>query len=317
MNSDMKKILILGAAVLSVCALMNSCKKQPKVDPEMPSIVWEDNTSFNTIEIVDGFTAPITLTAPKGIDVMTLTGNVIPTTLLATANNLIGTSANKGDKPLFDLIDDAELGKALAKIGFPTGTAQRGKSAPVKMDLAKLVSTIIGGNEILVKNNDSFEFEIRLRDMDGNEVKKTARFHNTSAPELKADPAEVELNSTSSVSSKVTIKAEGGLKGLSLTFETPSAGIRSFVTKRSSATGTTLVVDLVGDEKAVSSFADLGLKTGGAVTGKDLTLDLTKLMDQLKVEVEQTATSSHKITVTAIDGNGKKGYATVICRYTK
>lgn len=317
MNSDMKKILMLGASLLAVCALMNSCRKQPKVDPEMPSIVWEENGNFSTVEIVDGFTAPITVTAPKGIDVLTLTGNSIPTALLASANNLIGTGANKGDKPVFDLIDDAELGKSLSKLGFPTGSAQRGKSTPVKFDLAKLVSNIIGDNEVLVKNNDTFEFEIRLRDYNGNEVKKTARFHNTSAPELKAEPTEVELNTTSSVSSVVNIKAEGGLKGLTLTFETESAGIRNFVGKRSSALGLNPVVDLVNDEKAVTAFANLGLKTGKNLTGKDIKLELTQLMDQLKMEVDQTASSSHKITVTATDNNGKKGLAVVTLRFTK
>lgn len=316
----MKKILICGAALLALCAATVSCKKQEKIDPTMPSVVWEENSGFSTVEIVDGFSAPITVTAPQGLDVLTITGQVIPTSLLATANNLIGTSANKGTKPVFDLIDDAGLAKSIAALGFPTGASQRGKSTALKFDLAKLVSTIIGDNAVLVQNNDNFEFEIRVRDVDGNETRKTARFHNTSAPELTVEPAEVELNSTSSVGAKVKVKAEGKLKGLSLTVKSSSNGIRSFISKRSSAaaTGTAdQVVDLVSDEKAVSSFGALGLPTGDKVSGKELELDLTKLLDQLKVEVEQTATSAHTLTVTATDENGKKGHAAVILRYTK
>ena len=312
----MKKYLILGASLLTVCAIMASCKKEPKVDPNMPSVVWEDNSGFSTVEIVDGMTAPLTLTAPGGIDVLTLTGNVIPTALLATANNLIGTSANKGDKPLFDLIDDAGLAKNIASLGFPTGTSLRGKTTAVSFDLAKLVNAIIGENAVLVKNNDSFEFEIRLRDAAGNETKKTARFHNTSAPVLTADPAEVSLNETNPISCSVNIQAEGKLKGLTMTFETNSNAIRSFIAKRSTSAGTTLTVDLVNDETAVTSFADLDIATGGKVTGKALKLSLGKLIDQLKVEVEQTVSSTHKITVKATDENGKSGETVVTLRYT-
>ena len=312
----MKKIFVLCAALLTVCALMTSCKKHPKVDPDMPSAAWEENDGFATVEIVDGFKAPISVTAPLGLDVLTLTGNVIPSMLIGTANNLIGVSANKGEKPVFDLIDDAGLGEKLKELGFPTGTALRGRSTAVSFNLARLVNAIIGDNEALVKNNDTFEFEIRVRDMEGNEMKKVARFHNTSAPELTADPAEVSLNGTDPVSCTVNIVAEGKLKGLTLAFETESAGITSFITKRCSVTGSNPVVDLVGDEKAVSAFGNLGLATGSKVTGKELKLSLGNLIDQLKMEVEQANSSSHKITVTATDENGKKGVAAVTLRYT-
>lgn len=313
MIDTMKKILFLGASLLTVCAILSSCRKEPKVDPNKPSIAWEENSGFATIEIIDGMKAPITVTAPQGLDVLTLTANAVPTALLATANNLIGTSANKGDKPLFDLIDDAGLAATVGKLGFPTGTSLRGRTTGVSFDLARLVNGIIGGNEILVKNNDSFEFEIRVRDTAGNEMKKTARFHNTSAPELKAEPAELDLVNDGACS--VTVKAEGKIKDLTLTFETPSAGIRSFIAKRCSSTATNPVVDLVGDEKAVTAFADLGLPTGSKVTGKELKLDFSKLLSQLKMEVEQNASSTHKITVAATDENGKKGYASVTLRF--
>ena len=75
------------------------------------------------------------------------------------------------------------------------------------------------------------------------------------------------------------------------------------------------MVDLVGDEKAVTAFADLGLPTGSKVTGKELKLDFSKLLSQLKMEVEQNASSTHKITVAATDENGKKGYASVTLRF--
>ena len=113
----MKRFFVLCAALLTVCALMTSCKKTPKVDPNMPSAAWEENDGFATVEIVDGFKAPISVTAPLGLDVLTLTGNVIPSMLVGTANNLIGLSANKGEKPVFDLIDDAGLGENAAELG--------------------------------------------------------------------------------------------------------------------------------------------------------------------------------------------------------
>ena len=44
-------------------------------------------------------------------------------------------------------------------------------------------------------------------------------------------------------------------------------------------------------------------------------LDFSKLLSQLKMEVEQNASSTHKITVAATDENGKKGYASVTLRF--
>ena len=54
MIDTMKKILFLGASLLTVCAILSSCRKEPKVDPNKPSIAWEENSGFATIEIIDG-----------------------------------------------------------------------------------------------------------------------------------------------------------------------------------------------------------------------------------------------------------------------
>ena len=302
----MKRILLF---TLLAAAVLCSCKKNK--DAGDPSVSWAANSNFATMEIAPGADGAISLAAPGLFESITITLNLGDLNL--TANPYIGLSANKGSgskNPVFDIIDDSSVANFLQGLGMSAGSGLRGKSL-ASLDLLAILQKLIEGQPLA--NNTSFSMVIYILDQAGKTESKTAKFHFTSEPTFSWDGNSkfepVDLNG-SEVPCKVKVNAPGKVAKLTVKLDS-NADPKLVEYVKNRTTGSSLPIDLVGDEKVADSFKD-SFPSGSAVSGKsDVTLNFDFLF---KLRYDMGA-STNIFTIYAQDQNGKD--ATTVVKFTK
>ncbi len=284
-------------AVLAFAAI--ACEKP--VDPDMPAINWASNPSFSQVELAPGLDGSVSVSAPGKIDMFTITLGLGEYALLA--NPHIGLSSNKGSaskSPVFDLVDDTTTAAFLKKLGITAGSGLRGKTL-ASLDLVAVFNALIEGQ--VVSNNSIFTMKIDVRDQAGKTATATAKFHFTSAPALYWDANPnfevVNLNDPQKAL-KIRVNAPGKIDKLTIKLENGAdPKLMTYIQNRT--TGSTTIIDLIGDEKVGDSFKGY-FPAGATVSGKvDVTLDFGFMYSQ---KYDMSA-STNVFTITAVDKNGK------------
>ena len=293
----MKKFMYLIAAAAALLAV--GCKKE-KIDPASPAISWESNAGFGQVELTGSLDASVTASAPGQFQELKLVLGLGNYNILA--NPYIQISSNKGGSvnPILDLINDASCVSFANGLGMSVGQSLH-ERMETKLNLKAILERILEGQ--VVENNTTFTIEIRVTDKNGKAASKTAKFHFTAAPTISwpKNPgfSVVDLDA-SSMDCQVTVYAPGKVEKLTLKLEDGAApALVSYVKNRT--TGSTIVIDLVGDAMIAESFKGW-FPAGDAVNGKEeLVLDFGFLFEK-KYDLEP---STNIFTITVEDKNGK------------
>ena len=304
----MKRILLF---TMLAAALFCSCKKDK--DTGAPSVSWAANPNFAVMEIAPGADGAVAINAPGLFESITLTMNLGDYNV--TANRYIDISNNaggSGKSPVFDIIDDAKVASFLQGMGMTAGSGLRGKSIAT-LDLLKILDVLLEGQPL--KNNTSFSVAINILDKNGVGMKKPAeaKFHFTSEPSYSWDGNSafeaVDLNAAK-IPCKVKVNAPGKIQQLTVTLAS-NADPKLVEYVKNRTTGSSLTIDLVGDEKVADSFKDY-FPSGKSVEGKtDVTLDFEFMFKQMY----DFGTSTNVFTIYAKDQNGKD--ASTVVKFTK
>jgi len=295
----MKRVFLLTAALPML--LLAGCHKQ-KVNPDMPSVVWESNSGFATRELTSELDAKVTVKAPEKFEELSLVLGLGDYNILA--NQYIKIGNNKGtssSNPVLDLVSDDYSVDFLKTLGVTAGPALMDKEQ-LQLDLKAILEAIIKGQ--VVENNTSFSIEIRVKDQQDNSVSRTASFHFTAAPTISWSKnsgfADVDLDAEQ-IDCKVEVWAPGKIDQLTVTLgDSADQYLKNYVQNRT--TDAKLVIDLVNDSKVVDSFKGY-FPAGTAVTGKDQAILDFGFMYNMKYDL---SASTNIFTVTAVDANGKE-----------
>lgn len=293
----MKRTALILAAVLTLFTV--ACKKE-KVDPLKPTIDWQANPGFGSVEMTGTLDAIVTLNAPGKFQDLKLVLNLGAYNILA--NQYIKLESNKskgGSNPVLDLVADDSSVNLLGGLGMRVGTSLKDRDQ-LQLDLKKILERILLGQ--VVDNNTSFSIEVRVTDQANSTVSKTARFHFTAAPTITWDKnetfGEVDLDA-SKIDCKVKVWAPGKIASLTVKLED---GADEEVTKyiKNRTTSKTTTMDLVSDPEVSGQIS--GFPAPSAVTGKDQVVLDFGFMYERKPDMSP---SLNVFTVTAVDQNGK------------
>jgi len=302
----MKKTLLIIAAAAALLAV--ACKKD-KVDTKKPSITWESNPGFAQVEMTNDLDATVTVSAPGKIQDLKLVLNLgVNNNLL---NQYIKIESNKskgGSNPVLDLVADSSSANLLGGLGMRVGSSLNEREE-VKLDLRKILERILLGQPI--DNNSTFTIEVRVTDLSGNTVSKTAKFHYTAAPAISwaENPGFEDISLDAAAKDcKIAVWAPGKIEKLTVILgEAPAPSLQTYVKNRTTdglnASGE-VVIDLIGDAKVAESFKGW-FPAGDAVRGKEqATLDFG-FMYGIKYDLEP---STNVFSIHVEDKNGKETY---------
>ena len=180
----MKKYLLFAAALVAAfsCA-KNNQSTTPEEPSKKPSITWEAYPTF-TAEYMPTMDAVITVSAPEGLDVLTIKSAATnPDYVNVFAKTYIGVSQNRtSSNVVFDVIDDATVASNFVdkKICTSAGTALRGNTGLLNLNFLKLIEILTDSQDI--ENDTNISFEISVTDAVGNALNQTVKFHFTAAP---------------------------------------------------------------------------------------------------------------------------------------
>lgn len=310
--SDMNKILYVMA--VAAVLLAAGCQKE-KVDPGMPSVTWESNPGFGTVELAQNLDATLTVSSPGKFQDLKLVLGLGSFNILA--NPYISISSNKGGNanPVLDLMGDPSSVAFAGTLGMNVGKTLQDKTE-VKLDLRAIIEKILLGQ--IVENNTMFSIDIRVTDQNGKTVSKTAKIHFTAAPAISwaKNPsfAVVDLFAPD-IECKLDIWAPGKIDQLKVTLGEAAAPnlknwVKNRITEGGEATTGEVCIDLIGDAKVVDSFKGW-FPAGDAVSGKErVTLDFG-FMYQIKYDLQA---STDIFTVSVVDKNGKQTIQQVVFR---
>ena len=294
----MKRALLYLTALLAL--VVTGCKKEKRIDPTKPSITWETNSSFNTVELTSSLDAVVAVNAPGLFQDLKLVLELGNYNILA--NPYISISANKGgaNAPVLDLMGDESSVSFLRRLGMTVGSSLQDKET-VNLNLKAILEAILEGQP--VENNTSFAITLRVRDQSGNEATRIARFHFTAAPSFSwvknQSFAEVDLDAAE-MDCKVEVWAPGKIDQLTLTLgESAAPALKTYVKNRTTDGAT--VIDLVNDKKVAESFKDW-FPAGDSVNGKEQAVLNFGFLYVNKYDWEP---SVNVFTVTVVDKNGK------------
>ncbi len=291
-----RNILFFAAIALLVLPLFVSCDPDDvePADVNAPKIAWQANPRFDRVEVSTRLDSKITLEAPRGVATFTVTLSEMPTGYHLLANRIIADRSNWGESgkaPILDMINDNLVSNAIRG----TGSSLKGRTTAFNIDAQDIYYAIVGDE--IVPNDSRFTFVFELTDNEGKSVKRNISLHYTVGPTVTITPQRVEL--TANAACSVSIKAQGAIEQLILQFTTSSSALTSWLNSRAGGLSTDLVANSV--------FENYGLPVGKAVDGKkDLTLDLSKLLNEVRLSVMNEGTSTHVITVRVVDKNGKE-----------
>ena len=294
----MKRILIITAVIAA--ALLVSCKKQ--ANPDLPSITWQSNEKFAQMELTPAANGAISLSAPGGIQSLTLTLGLGD--FVIVANPYISISSNKGTAgkaAIFDVIDDSSVVSFLQDLGMPAGSSLRGNTLTT-LDLIKILDKLTTGQPIA--NNTTFTMDISLVDKEGNSTAKSAKFHFTSEPSYTWDGNngfEIIDLEAAKVPAKVKVSAPGKIAKLTIKLESGAAKeVADYIQQRTDHS--TTIIDLSGDDKKAADAFSASFPFGNKVIGKtDAVLDFEFMYTQRFGFSAGTSV----FTITTEDQNGK------------
>ena len=298
----MKRFLTMLMAASAIFA-MNSCKEDTPVEElDGPSIEWESNPDFSTVDITETMDVNLTIKAPAGIKSFTVD---VKSEALESVLGLISSNGST-----LDLINDAQLIEGLKTMSaiegyegladLPTGDAILDQTS-IDFNISSLVPLIL----ILTQNETEeslHEFTINVTDSNAKTATETCIFRRVASdtPSYAAPTMTWEGNENFDVE-----EIEEGMS-VKLSIDVP-AGIESLVVDINSAPlnlmGMT-TIDFVnpGD---MQSIVDMILSGQDITTVTSLTLDLSNLVPMLLMLPTLTPDSDHVFTVKLTDKAGQ------------
>lgn len=282
---------------------MNSCKEDTPVEElDGPSIEWESNPDFSTVDITETMDVNLTIKAPAGIKSFTVD---VKSEALESVLGLISSNGST-----LDLINDVQLIEGLKTMSaiegyegladLPTGDAILDQTS-IDFNISSLVPLIL----ILTQNETEeslHEFTINVTDSNAKTATETCIFRRVASdtPSYAAPTMTWEGNENFDVE-----EIEEGMS-VKLSIDVP-AGIESLVVDINSAPlnlmGMT-TIDFVnpGD---MQSIVDMILSGQDITTVTSLTLDLSNLVPMLLMLPTLTPDSDHVFTVKLTDKAGQ------------
>ncbi len=308
----MKKILYALAAFALV---LGACKKNVPDDPTKPSFAWADNAGFAQMEISENMSSVISVDVPNGLNAFTITFRTVPDGFYRVLNQEISIQANKGTstKPcVYDIVSDGTLAAWLNTEGALSPASNLLNVKSLRLDIGRLLWAKYGDDAH--ENGDSFTLELYVKDANGNELRKTASFRWTSAPEVSFNGigAITYLDSDKDFEgASVAIEANGKIDGIILKFEGENADPNIIKYINTSAKVENGVVDLA--DNSGKAAKGLGLITGTSADfiGKtSFSLNLSSLLFNLCMQSEDSR--STLMTVEVTDQLGKTSSQSVM-----
>ena len=297
----MKKLVYIIAAAAALLAV--GCKKE-KVDPAMPSIVWESNPSFGQVELTNSLDATWRVAAPgkfQGLKVVLGLGNYN-----ILANPYISISSNKGGStnPVLDLMGDATSVSFANGLGMSVGQSLQNRTE-TQLNLKAILEKILQGQ--VVENNTTFTMEVRAEDQNGKSVSKSTKIHFTAAPTIswQKNPsfAVVDLDADP-IDCKIDITAPGKVEKLTVKLEDGADASLVQKVKNRTTDGTT-TFDLTAEANTTGAFSG-GLPARSSVYDKDKVVLNFAFMYEEKMDMKTASTNT--FTITVVDKNGKETY---------
>ena len=286
----MKRFLTALMAASAIFA-MNSCKEDTPVEElNGPSIEWESNSDFSTVDITETMDVNLTIKAPAGIKSFTVKVDSEP------LNN--GEGLLNGFKlSELDLVNPSEETAFIVTMILGEGQTVA-DATELNLDLSTLVPLIAG----LTTEDGYHSFTLNIVDNNAKSLEKTCRFHRIGedTPSYAAPTMTWEGNENFD-----TMEIVEGMS-VNLSIDVP-AGIKSLVVDINSAPLNSMgmtTIDFVnpGDLQTV---VDMILSGQDITTVTSLTLDLSSLLPMLLMLPTLEPDSDHVFTVNLTDKVGQ------------
>ena len=308
----MKKILL---ALAAVALILGACKKNVPEDPTKPTFTWNDNDSFAQMEITENMSSVIAVDVPNGLNSFTITFRVVPDGFYRVLNQEISIQANKGTSTtpcVYDIISDGTLASWLNTKGALSPATNLLNAKSLRLDIGRLLWAKYGDDAH--ENGDRFDLELYVKDANGNELRKTASFRWTSAPEITFNGvgAIIYLDSDKSFDdASVAIESNGKIDGIVLKFDGDNADPNIINYINTSAKVEAGVVDLAANNGKAAKGLGLITGTSADFIGKtSFSLNLSSLLFNLSNQSEDSRSTNMTVEVT--DQLGKTSKQTVI-----
>ena len=314
----MKRFLTMLMAASAIFA-MNSCKEDTPVEElDGPSIEWESNPDFSTVDITETMDVNLTIKAPAGIKSFTVKVDSEP------LNN--GEGLLDGFKLTeLDLVNPSEETAFIVTMILGEGQTVA-DATELNLDLSTLVPLIAG----LTTEDGYHSFTLNIVDNNAKSLEKTCRLHRIGEDTPSyAEPTMIwdgnenfdveELETEMNV--KITISAPAGIKSFVV-------GVDSDVLNPmiSAMNNGSTDMDLInGPETLLSLLQGVGIPTGENLSGKtEVTLDLSNLVPMIISTAgnsyigtgELLPDSNHTFTLTLEDNAGNPLNKTCTFHYT-
>ena len=298
---------------------MNSCKEDTPVEElDGPSIEWESNPDFSTVDITETMDVNLTIKAPAGIKSFTVKVDSEP------LNN--GEGLLDGFKLTeLDLVNPSEETAFIVTMILGEGQTVA-DATELNLDLSTLVPLIAG----LTTEDGYHSFTLNIVDNNAKSLEKTCRLHRIGEDTPSyAEPTMIwdgnenfdveELETEMNV--KITISAPAGIKSFVV-------GVDSDVLNPmiSAMNNGSTDMDLInGPETLLSLLQGVGIPTGENLSGKtEVTLDLSNLVPMIISTAgnsyigtgELLPDSNHTFTLTLEDNAGNPLNKTCTFHYT-
>lgn len=298
---------------------MNSCKEDTPVEElDGPSIEWESNPDFSTVDITETMDVNLTIKAPAGIKSFTVKVDSEP------LNN--GEGLLNGFKlSELDLVNPSEETAFIVTMILGEGQTVA-DATELNLDLSTLVPLIAA----LTTEDGYHSFTLNIVDNNAKSLEKTCRFHRIGEDTPSyAEPTMIwdgnenfdveELETEMNV--KITISAPAGIKSFVV-------GVDSDVLNPmiSAMNNGSTDMDLInGPETLLSLLQGVGIPTGENLSGKtEVTLDLSNLVPMIISTAgnsyigtgELLPDSNHTFTLTLEDNAGNPLNKTCTFHYT-
>ncbi len=270
---------------------LNSCTEDtPGEELDGPSIEWESNSDFSTVDITETMDVNLTIKAPAGIKSFTVKVDSEP------LNN--GEGLLDGFKLTeLDLVNPSEETAFIVTMILGEGQTVA-DATELNFDLSTLVPLIAG----LTTEDGYHSFTLNIVDNNAKSLEKTCRFHRIGedTPSYAAPTMTWEGNENFD-----TMEIVEGMS-VNLSIDVP-AGIESLVVDINSAPLNSMgmkTIDFVnpGDLQTV---VDMILSGQDITTVTSLTLDLSSLLPMLLMLPTLEPDSDHVFTVNLTDKVGQ------------
>ena len=306
----MKKYLLFAAALVAAfsCA-KNNQPSTPEEPSKKPSITWEAYPTF-TAEYMPTMDAVITVSAPEGLDVLTIKSAATnPDYVNVFAKTYIGVSQNRtSSNVVFDVIDDATVASNFVdkKICTSAGTALRGNTGILNLNFLKLLEILTDSQDI--ENDTNVSFEINVSDAAGNALNQTVKFHFTAAPAFDwantVSTTVVPLDNYKDYAT-VTVTAPALIKSVSLLVSSESAGFNLWLNVR-----TTKEEDGSINVLNEENNTNIKLWSTNPLDQKEAVLNFSELLSNLLIyakseKSEESSVITYEFLITVKDGLDK------------